>query len=138
MTMPAGTYYVGDLCYVMHERWNEFCDITIKDRECLNGEFVMKDGTRFATYSTKWGDGSYTDQLGKDYSVDAGLIGCVLIEDLDLEAEGNFVRGGQVVQFDEPFDTWRDDGMIRIGHLSIDTDPSYDDIEEGYVDGDDY
>lgn len=26
-TMPAGRYYVGDLCYVMDDVWDEVCDL---------------------------------------------------------------------------------------------------------------
>jgi len=127
MTMPAGTYYVGDLCYVMHERWDEFCDVTISGTHVLSGEMELKDGTQFACYSTKWGDGTYFDNHGREYSVDAGLIGCARIEDLDLEADGNFTRGGQVIEFKEPFETSSDDGMIYFGDVCVDTDPPFDD-----------
>ena len=47
--MKAGTYYIGDLCYVMHDRWDEFCSITCSEHNVLDGEFNLKDGTRFAT-----------------------------------------------------------------------------------------
>ena len=44
MSMPAGEYYIGDLCYVMtDEEWNEFCSITIDGMKCIDGEFQMKD-----------------------------------------------------------------------------------------------
>ena len=143
MTMPAGKYYVGDLCYVLHDSWDQFCDITIQHPKVLNGEFSFKDGRRFATYCTKWGDGSYEDQFGRDYSVDAGLIGCISIEDIDdgqralAEAVGPRF-GGQIMEFAESFECYERDGKIHFGEIVIDTDPSYDDIEEGYVDGDDY
>ena len=130
MTMPAGKYYVGDLCYVLHDSWDEFCDITIDSPRVLDGEFSFKDGRRFATFGTKWGDGQYHDQDGHRYNVDAGLIGCVRVDDIDMdlrEQAGDF--GGRIVTFDKPFDVWEENGMIRIGHLSIDTDPSYDDYE---------
>ena len=134
MTMPAGKYYVGDLCYVMHNEWDEFCGITIDGDKCLDGEFNLKDGRRFATFGTKWGDGSYKDQFGKEYSVDAGLIGCIRIEDIDLENEDNYTDGGQVIEFTRDFvvrggrnELGRDwDGVIEIGHLVIETDPEYD------------
>ena len=134
MTMPAGKYYVGDLCYVMHKEWDEFCDITIDGNKCLDGEFNLKDGRRFATFGTKWGDGLYKDQFGKEYSVDAGLIGCIRIEDIDLENEDNYTNGGQVIEFTRDFvvrggrnELGRDwDGVIEIGHLVIETDPEYD------------
>ena len=55
--MPAGKYYIGDLCYVMHPEWDEFCRITISGNECLQGEFNLADGRRFATFTTAYGDG---------------------------------------------------------------------------------
>lgn len=138
MTMPAGKYYVGDLCYVLHDSWDEFCDITINDRNCLDGEFNFKDGRRFATFGTKWGDGQYNDQDYHRYFVDAGLIGCVRVEDMDenlREQAGDF--GGRIVEFPEPFEVREEDGKIYIGHVVIDTDPTFeeDDFE---AEGDEY
>ena len=26
-TFPAGEYYIGDLCYVMHAEWGEVCNL---------------------------------------------------------------------------------------------------------------
>jgi hypothetical protein len=133
MTMPAGKYYVGDLCYVMHECWDEVCGLFFKgrtDHGCNEGEFVLKDGRRFVSINTKHGDGSYYDQYGNEYGVDAGLIGCILINDINFNADGNGTEGGNVVDFDRSFDCGggrnegRDwDGNIHIGHLVIETDP---------------
>lgn len=138
MTMPAGKYYVGDLCYVMHSEWDEFCSLTIKGPELLEGEFNLKDGRRFAFFGTKWGDGTYRDQFGRKYSVDAGLIGCIRIDDIDLNDESNFTSGGQVIEFKDDFsvqggrqEQGRDwDGAIRFGQVRIGTDDEYDYEEE--------
>lgn len=132
--MPAGTYYIGDLCYVMtDEEWDEFCSLTIKDNECIHGEFTFKDGRRFATYGTKWGDGIYFD-LGKKYefSVDAGLIGCFRVEDIRAEKYEDIESLGAIVKFDYDFITKEDDGEITFGRLTIDTDPEWEDEEEEY------
>ena len=136
--MPAGKYYVGDLCYVMHDEWDEACSLFFqgrKDHGCNEGEFNLRDGRRFVSYSTKWGDGSYKDQLGQVYGVDAGLIGCIKLDDIDLTCESNFIRGGQIVEFDAPFHcsggrTREWDGIIRIGHIVIKTDGDTWDEEE--------
>lgn len=144
MTMKAGLYYVGDLCYVLHDSWDEVCSIIIDGHMCLDGEFNMKDGRRFACYGTKWGDGGYFDQDGREYSVDAGLIGCIRIADIDEGLQEQATEegprfGGQLVVFEDNFDTGERDGKIRIGHIVVDTDPSYDDLEEAYdVDEDEY
>ena len=132
--MPAGKYYVGDLCYVMHDEWDEVCHLMFhgrNDHGCNDGEFRLKDGRKFATYGTKFGDGEYGDQLGNRYGVDAGLIGCILLDDIDLKSGDNFTTGGAIVEFAAPFYTsggrdglGRDwDGVIKIGHLEIETDP---------------
>ena len=70
--LPAGKYYVGDLCYVMHEEWDEVCGLFFKgrtDHGCNQGEFMLKDGRRFACYNTRWGDGTYFDEDRNRYPV---------------------------------------------------------------------
>jgi hypothetical protein len=134
--MQAGNYYVGDLCYVLHDEWDEVCDLTIKGNQCLDGEFTLKDGRKFATYGTMWGDGLYKDNHGKKYSVDAGLIGCILLNDIDLLNDSNFLHGGQVVEFPIDFVTgggrgeegWS--GTIQFGSLVIETNPDEDEWED--------
>lgn len=128
--MPAGKYYVGDLCYVMHPEWDEFCDITITDHECLDGEFTLADGRRFATYRTAYGDGTYYSSHGTSHSVDAGLIGCILVNDIRDETAVELNRLGAVVDFPEPFETSGEDGVIKFGHLRIDTGDDYSDCED--------
>lgn len=131
--LPAGKYYVGDLCYVMHKEWDEVCGLFFKDRDdhgCNEGEFTLKDGRRFASFNTKYGDGGYFDQFGDEYGVDAGLIGCIALNDIDLTNDDNFIRGGQIIEFRSDFTVsgsqglsrkdW--DGVIRIGHIVIKTD----------------
>ena len=125
--MKAGTYYIGDLCYVMHDRWDEFCNLTIVGNKVLDGEFNLSDGTRFATFTTQWGDGTYKDELGNEYPVDAGLIGCIRVEDIAPEELAN-LESGRVVEFVQAFSTWSAGGEIRIGNVLIDTD--YTEVEE--------
>jgi hypothetical protein len=126
--MPAGTYYIGDLCYVMHSEWDEFCSLTIASDKVLDGEFNLADGRRFATYTTRWGDGNYFDQNGKSYDVDAGLIGCIALADIDLTNPENSLAGGNIVEFVQPFSTWSAGGEIRFGTVLINTDPA--EVEE--------
>ena len=125
--MKSGTYYIGDLCYVMHDRWDEFCNLTIVGNKVLDGEFNLADGRRFATFTTQWGDGTYKDELGNEYPVDAGLIGCIRVEDIAPEELAN-LESGRVVEFVQAFSTWSAGGEIRIGNVLIDTD--YTEVEE--------
>ena len=119
--MKAGKYYIGDLCYVMHPEWDEFCSLTISGNNVLDGEFNLKDGRRFATFTTKWGDGTYKDEQGRSYGVDAGLIGCIAVEDI-TPSELENLKDGHVVEFVQDFSTFSAGGIIRIGSICIDTD----------------
>jgi hypothetical protein len=119
--MKAGKYYIGDLCYVMHPEWDEFCSLTINGHNVLDGEFNLKDGRRFATFTTKWGDGTYKDEQGRSYGVDAGLIGCIAVDDI-TPSELENLKDGQVVEFVQDFSTFSAGGIIRIGSVCIDTD----------------
>ena len=130
--MRSGTYYVGDLCYVMHPQWKEVCDLMFAtgDNTVLDGEFNLANGVRFTLHSTAYGDGTYQDQQGRKYPVDAGLIGCIRVEDVvDPEA---WLAGVQTVEFTEQFELQYDEGVISFVNangkvlLSIDTDPVYD------------
>jgi hypothetical protein len=132
--MQPGKYYIGDLCYVMHGEWDEFCSLTISGDKVLDGEFNLADGRRFATFTTKWGDGNYFDQNGKSYDVDAGLIGCIRLDDIDLTNPENSLIGGNIVEFVQPFSTFSAGSEIRIGNVLIDTDPAEveEELEEEY------
>jgi len=132
---PAGKYYIGDLCYVMHEKWDEVCDKMFAGRTdmgCNQGELTLNNGSRFVSFSTSYGDGTYYDNRGRDYSVDAGLIGLIAVDFLDLSVEDNFTTGGQIVEFTQPFNCECEDGMMRFGNVMIDTDST----EEEYVEDD--
>jgi hypothetical protein len=115
-------YYVGDLCYVLHDEWDEVCQLTINHDRAIGGEFNLKDGRRFAMYNTMYGDGTYHDQQGNEYGVDSGSIGCILMEDIDLEHQDNFVNCGAVHDFVQTFYTGEQDGKIMFHKVSIDTD----------------
>ena len=131
--MTAGTYYVGDLCYVLSDRWTEFCSLTIDGHSVKNGVFTMADGLTFATFTTAYGDGCYMDEQGRDYPVDAGLIGCVKVESVDKDANLGL---GNVHTFESDFEVYSDGQVITFGDISIDTDPSWED-EDDYEDYDD-
>ena len=136
--MPAGSYYVGDLCYVMNdEDWREICKLTIGGNECIEGEFTLSDGRRFAMYDTAYGDGGYLDQTGNEYSVDSGTIGCIKVSDITKFEYEHIEELGVMHEFDKPFETsggrgslGRDwDGVIKIGRIHIETDPVYEEEE---------
>ena len=135
--MNPGQYYVGDLCYVLEDRWDEVCNIICQINEnnsLKEGEFSLPDGTKFAVYSTKWGDGVYRDQLGKEYPVDAGIIGCVAVKDIMAEDQNVGLELGHVFDFKFDFNTAKDESVIRFAQVLIDTDPE---INYNYIDHED-
>jgi len=127
--MPAGKYYIGDLCYVMaDDEWLDICDITIQGTRVIDGEFQLKDGRRFAMYSTAYGDGVYYDEYGHSYSVDSGSIGCILLDDIKyVDNFDQFLDVGAILEFDKDFVTWGGrgesdwEGIIQFGHVVIET-----------------
>ena len=131
--MRAGKYYVGDLCYVMNDVWDEVVDLIFtKDGRPLNGEFNLKDGRRFAIYTTAYGDGTYYDGEGGRYFVDAGVIGCILESDI-VANERNDVDGGNVIVFKEDFNTSSDGENITFGNVTILTgDYDEEPVDEEY------
>ena len=99
--LPAGRYWIGDLCYVMHDCWDEVCDLLFEGRNdhgCNQGTFQLKDGRRFAIYNTQYGDGEYPDNNGWKYCVDSGSIGCILLSDI-AEEERDSIQFGHIHNF---------------------------------------
>ena len=131
MTMKAGRYYVGDLCYVMNdEEWDKVTSLLFDANCYLTGEFNLPDGTRFASYFTAYGDGTYRDQHGRSYSVDSGTIGCIHVEDIKTNKYEHIEELGNFIEFDQPFVSGMEDGLITFGSVVIDTDPAYEDEDE--------
>jgi hypothetical protein len=119
-------FWVGDLCYVMHPEWKEFCNKSEKD-----GIVTLGDGRVVAFSSTIHGDGCYNDQKGNKYGVDAGLIGVIAVEDI-TPSEKKEMNGGHVHQFEGDLPkVYRDKkGVIHIGHLEIQMDEHDEELEE--------
>lgn len=122
MSMPAGSYWIGDLCYVLDDVWDEVCELYFasESNDVPGGEFTLADGRKFAMYGTRWGDGSYEDQSGRSFGVDSGTLGCIMINDI-ANATSNL---GHVTSFRNNFDTGytdRDKSVIKFGHIQIDT-----------------
>jgi hypothetical protein len=127
--MKAGKYWIGDLCYVLGNRWDEVCNLIIVGHKCLDGIFTLKDGTEFAIFSTAHGDGVYTDSSGiGTYPVDSGSIGCVLFSEIDEKAKPIAHGCGNIIDFKDSFKPFAFNGLIEFGDISIMTD--YEEDEE--------
>ena len=132
MTMPAGRYYIGDLCYVMHPEWDEVCALffpTNQSGRGVEGEFTLRDGRRYASFGTAFGDGEYYNNMGTSHCVDSGSIGCIRMEDIRDDEYSNLESLGAIVEFDQPFEVEKiGRGLLQFGHVEIETDPVYDKI----------
>ncbi len=132
--MPPGHYFIGDLCYVINSQWDDFCSKALsRDRHPNDHLITLNSGVSVAFLHTMHGDGVYSDQLNNSYPVDAGLIGCIKIDDItDSKAD---ISLGATIYFDEAFECFSDNGVLHFGHISIDTD---DEDEENDDFSDDY
>jgi hypothetical protein len=139
--MKPGTYYIGDLCYVMHESWDEVCRLLDGDNRSrgtrTEGVFTLKDGRTFAIFSTAYGDGEYpvigdggqveTNERGNRATllgVDSGTIGCILFNDINMacDADGkNDPTLGTRVHFDEEFRVHSDGETLSFGCVDVET-----------------
>jgi hypothetical protein len=130
MTMPAGRYYIGDLCYVMHPEWDEVCALFFPPGDHargVEGEFTLRDGRRYASFGTAFGDGEYYNNMGDSHCVDSGSIGCILVTDIRDNTYADIEGLGSVVEFDQPFEVEKvGRGLLRFGHVEIETDSVYD------------
>ena len=70
---PPGSYYIGDICYVLEEK--VYNDVFVYFG-FSNGLYTSKEN-RFLVSGTYAGDWTYTGTDGFQYGVDAGIIGIV-------------------------------------------------------------
>jgi hypothetical protein len=159
VTMPPGTYYVGDLCNVLSERGqSDLCAACFplapdNTNVMVEGKTILSDGRTVVSYKCPGGDGEYQDEDGFFYSVDSGWFGITLLDGLDEEWTHPHVGSketmidliesvGGIVHYDSAFNVKKTtDG--RAAHMSfgykvlICTDQGLDDLysdEEGSFD----
>ena len=113
--LPPGKYWIGDLSYVMEDYFDKhYCLVE-------NGTYQRENGINFARFSTAYGDGFYYDYEGNEYGVDTANIGCISIDGILEEANGDL---GKYHIFDYPFKcVWHETGgYIQYGDIWIQTD----------------
>ena len=100
-----GQYWIGDLFYVLNEEWEELCDLILCENSIdREGKHALKDGRTFCLFTTKHGDGIYSDNLGNFYPVDDGIIGMIGLEDINLNFKENDIDLGNIIKFDSTFE----------------------------------
>lgn len=126
-TAPAGTYYIGDLCYALYDT---IYDNIFGGCDYRSG-FYSKGSSFFMVDNTAYGDGDYKGSDDYHYLVDAGIIG-ICSADL-IDPENPSVRGGKIHTFAEPVEVRFKGGVFYFTsgytHLTIDT-AGYEEEEE--------
>jgi hypothetical protein len=118
-------YYIGDLCYVMSDEWENVCEaFFVGDND--ESIYELEDGRVFFMMNTAYGDGRYNDLMGHPYPVDSGTIGAIKVEDVrDPEFASAVERGlGHIHEFPyelTELDVENNDGVLCFGDVVIDT-----------------
>ena len=128
----AGKYYVGDLGYAIkdYSDWEKL----ILDTNCFQDESSMYKGHQIFCASIEYGDGTFYDQNDMDYKVCAGMIGVMPFEVVE-DSEG--ADKGQVIEFENDFEAYEEDGIFYIGGLEINTRNEEDNDDEDWEDEED-
>lgn len=127
VTCPEGAYYVGDPCYGASDgRW----DAWLKDSDYFRRPLARDLGAWAVAFGTAYGDGTYTDNEGREYGVDAGLLGVIPV---NFAGGSTSLHGMWRIEFPKPFDCWVEDGVVHLGHIIIDTtDSSIEEEQDDY------
>lgn len=133
-TLPAGTYYVGDLCYVLSDYDYDEIVCTF---EYDDGNVYIVNGYTFAWSNTAYGDGVYRDSKRNKYPVDAGLIGILRVDDhpellddlLKHNQDDDSFYKHNLFTFNKEFTIEFDNGVFNVNGNIINT---RDEDEENY------
>lgn len=109
--VPAGTYYIGDLCYALSD---DIYDNIFGGTGYEPGVYEEKGtGRIFGLARTAYGDGEYPASDGNKFAVDAGIIG-ICPQSL-MSKRG---RGGHFYTFDTPLQC-----SFKNGRFSFEWEP---------------
>jgi len=143
MHIKCKQLFIGDICYALRD--DKYYGVWGKSKEeggmyYSDGVIADKEATYAIAVGTAYGDGSYFDDYGCNYGVDAGVLGvsnmdylreddstyCGFILNLpceDIETEVSYDEGKiNIVVYD-------DEGNLLFDRI-IDTDPKEDEDED--------
>ena len=118
VVIPPGEYWVGDPCYAYNDDglWMPL----LGSCGFLDDSPLAQVGDNwFVAFPTAYGDGVYRDQDGREYGVDAGLIGVVPVD--SVEPGDTTLYAMHLVTFPHETRMYSEDGKIHIGRIVIDT-----------------
>ena len=149
--IPAGTYQLGDPCYASafsrdfsrdDNVWLNFIESASYFHDQATSTFTHHTtGKRLTGWAwhTAYGDGTYTDVQGREYSVDSGLLGLIPLlegeEAADLTHKIEMPQGGNA--YFDPEDSKLYIHIYGEASIVISTGDE-DDDEYDYEDEDEY
>jgi hypothetical protein len=126
--LPAGEYFVGDTSYILGDDYDHVIQQFLAgDMEC--GTYTTSSGRKVFISRTYYGDGWYYDQDGDGYPVDAGNIGAVPVDAIEVDDPDEFNLVSRC-QWDSSFECSYKDGLIDIGGIEIETNDLDDDDDD--------
>jgi hypothetical protein len=123
MILKAGKYFIGDPCYIFEDNWEQ----VLRDTNYFKNSNKYKIfGQECYVGDTKHGDGCYTDNKGRQYGVDTGLIGVLPATLLKVD---NYVSLQKVIEsdmmhivdFEKDFEVAIHDGVFFFRDIIINT-----------------
>lgn len=105
--IPAGEYYIGDLCYALNET---LYDKVFGGYGYRDGVYRRKDASLLFAVAGTGGDGEFKATNGWKFPVDAGIIGVASKKLCDKEDNG----GGHYVTLTSPTTCHFNRGGIRM------------------------
>lgn len=128
-TLPAGSYYIGDLIYVAGDADFKKVYAKIKNDRKENGIYLTTQGIKCgcfvasSRYQYEMGhEGDFVDQHGHKYPFETRLITCYPAGDGVIPPDQKRVKTtGRVVDFPEPFKISSHDGgsKMTFGHIEL-------------------
>lgn len=116
-SFEPGTYWIGDLCYVLQaDEWDDLLIQTSLAEEAV----VEIRGFKVGYCGTAFGDGVYMDEERNLYPVDSGSIGIMPLE--KIKVSNKIMNLGRIIQMPESFSIENQNGRLRFGNVFIDTD----------------
>lgn len=126
VTVPAGTYFVGDPVYgCPDDDWQVWIGSWTSSSGPDDGIVII--GGHHVVKFRLISDGWYHDQLGHEYKVDTAMLGLVpqaLYEHLPESELSEMYRAGRILTFGQPVTAWRDDpeyGTLHLGPYEFST-----------------
>ena len=129
--LPAGDYFIGDLCYFLHDSVGRVWE---QQFEKSDGCFVTEGGQGFAVTTPLGGNGLYTGSNDVIYDVEGDTLGIVPAGFGDKE---KYTGCGTFHTFSESVSvSISDEGLLSISsgewHLEIDTSDCCSDDDDDY------